>query len=148
MALFANGMHVLVADGEKAMILVNDGTVDTPRLRLVDRIEQDLAAVREGIGDRPGRMPDAGPGQRSALDEGDPVRHAKARFAALVAARLERLPKGVRLVIAAPPQVLAALRDEMAPALRAHLVGEIDKSFTQMPLERMAPLLAREIDRF
>ncbi|MBC7157167.1 MAG: Host attachment protein, partial [Rhodobacteraceae bacterium] len=45
MALFANGMHVLVADGEKAMILVNDGTVDTPRLRLVDRIEQDLAAV-------------------------------------------------------------------------------------------------------
>lgn len=150
MALFAKGIQVVVADGEKAMILENVGTTDRPQLRVLARLEQDLDAVRAGVTDRPGRRPDTGPGQRSALEEGDVVRVAKDRFATGVAAEMNRRAAdgAARIVLAAPPQTLARLRDALSPAVRARLLGEIDKTLTQHPLDRMAAILTAEIDAF
>lgn len=149
MALLAKGTWVVVADGEKALICENTGTQREPRLTLHDKTEQSLAPTREIAADRPGRMPDPGPGQRSAMEATDYHRQAKERFAIELAARLdalvaERTPE--RLVIAAPPQVLAVLREEFAASVSARVIAEIPKTLTHHPLDRLGTVVAGLID--
>ena len=106
MALLAKGTWVVLVDGEKALICENTGTTRAPRLRLHAKMAQALEPNREMATDRPGRMPDNGRNQRSAMEETDLNRQAKERFVADVAARLNRLAGKTevgRMVIAAPP---------------------------------------------
>lgn len=149
MALLAKGTWVVVADGEKALICENVGTPRAPRLRLHARMAQELAPDRELSADRPGRMPDPGPGQRSAMEETDYHRQAKERFAAEVAERLNRLAERAelsRVVVAAPPQSLAILRAGLSPAVADRVIAELPKTLTQHPLGRIGAQVADLID--
>lgn len=149
MALLAKGTWVVVADGEKALICENTGTPRAPRLRLHARMSQELLPDREIATDRPGRMPDPGPGQRSAMEETDHHRLAKERFAALVVERLNTLAargKVERMVIAAPPQVLAVMRGGLDAALAGRVIAALPKTLTQHPLSRVGGMVADLID--
>lgn len=144
--LLPKGAWVVVADGEKAMILENKGTPAAPKLAVIARDEADPVV---GASDRPGRMMDDGPGQRSALEQPDYARLNAERFATDLVEMLDRRARRGRfekLVLVAPPQVLGALRDEMDDALRGLVVAEIDKTLTNHPIPKMAEIIAAEID--
>ncbi|HMO09902.1 MAG TPA: host attachment protein [Paracoccaceae bacterium] len=132
---------ILVADAGRAMLLANEGTALAPRLvqrALLTAPEPALAS------DRPGRMPDPGPGHRSALEQTDAGRVAAEALAAEVAealAKALRAGKGRRLVLVAPPQMLGALRDRLAPPVRAAVAAELSKTLTNHPLPKIAALV-------
>ncbi|WP_162300750.1 host attachment family protein [Alkalilacustris brevis] len=150
MALLSKGMWVVVADGEKAMILENAGSTAAPRLVVLDKFEQELEANRDMGTDRPGRMPDPGQSQLSAMEPTDYQRLAKERFIGQLADRVNALAareKGRRIVLAAPPQSLAVLRDGLSkPALEA-VIAELPKTLTQHPLDKIGKLVAQDIDK-
>ena len=68
------GLWVMVADGEKALFLKNEGDGLYPNLRLVQEMKQDNPATREQGSDSPGRHNDGPLAQRSA-DIGTEVGH-------------------------------------------------------------------------
>ncbi len=149
MALFPKGTVVVVADGEKAMILTNEGTASAPHLVVRTKREQEIGRNQDLLTDRPGRMPDPGAGhtQRSAMEMPDPVREAKERFAEELAGRINQLKlNGAKLVIAAPPQLLAVIRDHLSPQTREKVLAELPKTLTQHPLSKMGAIIAADID--
>ena len=149
MALLAKGTWVVLLDGEKALICENTGTTRAPRLRLHAKMAQELEPQRELATDRPGRMPDTGRNQRSAMEATDFNRQAKERFAAEVAERVNRLADRAeiaRLVIAAPPQLLSVLRDGLNGGVRGRVIAELPKTLTQHPLSALGGKVADLVD--
>lgn len=137
---------VLVADGEKALFLRNDGNVVEPELKVL-RLETGEAGIPAS--DRPGRMADPGAGQRSAVEETDWHRIAKENFAAEIAGMLNREAQAGRfddLIVVAPPLVLGALREKLDKAVKSRLVAEIDKDFTNLPLDKIGARLVEILD--
>ena len=147
--LLAKGAWVVVADGEKALILENVGDMKAPQLRLVARDEADLE-IPGAATFQPGTVHESGPGsRRSALEMPDYARLAGERFAADLVATLSRAARAgrfSRLVLAAPPQVLGALRAAMRADLGATVVAEVPKTLTNHPIAKIAELIAAEID--
>ena len=116
MAILTNGTWVLVADGEKALFLRNDVDEQDPDLNVVRIETQENPSDREQSANRPGRMHDGGPGQKSALDDTDWHELAKERFADELADILYKLAhKGRfdRIVLVAPPSTLGELRAKL-----------------------------------
>lgn len=134
---------LLVADGRKALILENTGTPDRLAFAVVAEMAQANPPTRAQGTDKPGRMPDPGPGQRSAMEQTDFhqlaedqfVKEAVAAFAKEVAAR------GVRAALIAPPKALAVARAALPAALNGSLIGTLDKDLTKHPLSEIAKVL-------
>ncbi|EYD71617.1 host attachment family protein [Limimaricola hongkongensis] len=148
MARIDNGTWVLVADGEKALILENTTDDQHPNLRVVRKQEQDNPPDREQATDKAGRQADGGPGQRTALAETDFHQLAKDRFASDLADILYRhVHKGrfEKLVIVASPQVLGALREEMHKEVADTVVVEIAKTLTNHPVIEIEAAISSEI---
>lgn len=149
MALLPKGAWIVVADGEKAMFLENEGTPVAPKLKVIEKLARDPDAADRADSDRPGRMPDPGPGQLSAMEHPDFQREEAMRFARKVAERLDkRVAKaGVkRLVIAAPPQSLSALREHLSARINEALIAALPKTLTHHPVDRIAKLVVEDID--
>lgn len=131
---------VAVADGEKAVILQNMDIDARPDLRVLSVKEIDNPPARDQGVARAGRMNDgsAGGARKSAFEETDFHRLAKAQFAKDLAARLGKAAhSGLfdRLVIVAPPGTLGELRAHYSPDLKTRLVAEIDKDLIKHPIE-------------
>ncbi|MBE0453861.1 host attachment family protein [Roseovarius autotrophicus] len=148
MSKLSNGTWVLVADGDKALFLENVTDAQAPNL-VVRRVEeQDNPANRDQQSDRPGRMPDVGPGQRSGMEEADWHRLGKERFAAEMADILYRLAhRGAfdRLVLVAPPRTLGALREHLHKEVAQRVVAEIGKDLTNHPGDKLEKVLLAEL---
>ena len=149
MAHLTHGTWVLIADGEKALFLRNRLDAQTPDLEVVGKEAQENPSDLAQSANRPGRMPDSGPGQRSAMDDTDWHDLAKDRFAAELADMLyARAHSGAfsRIVLAAPPAVLGELRRHLHKEVRDRVVAEIAKDFTNHPLDKVEKLLKAELD--
>ena len=144
-----HGAWVVVADGEKVLLLQNAGDGAYPDLRVVEHERSETPSAREMSSDRAGRRQDAGrqvsggvrAWGRSAMEETDWHRVAEARFAEHVAALLrERAAAGCfrHLVVVADPRTLGALRAAYGDALASVVVTEIDKDLTNLPLDGIA----------
>ncbi|MAU54127.1 MAG: Host attachment protein [Roseovarius sp.] len=148
MTELTKGTWVLVADGKKALFLENVTDAQNPNL-VVRRVEeQDNPPNREQQSDRPGRMPDPGPGQRSGLAEADWHRLEEARFAADAAEILYRLAhrgRFDRLVLVAPPRTLGELRAHLHKEVAARVVAEIGKDLTNHPGDKLEQVLLTEL---
>jgi len=148
--MLAKGAWVVVADGEKALVLENTGMPRKPELRLLEREEADLEMPGAAT-EPPGRVYESHGGARvSALEQPDYGRLAADRFAAELARMLaDAATKGrfEHLVLAAPPQVLGALRDAMPADLRARVVLELPKTLTRHPVAKIAALVADELGK-
>ena len=149
MALLAKGTWVLVMDEERAILLENGGTVDAPNLHEVERMAAEPLAP---YSDRPGRAYDVGKNQRSAMEQPDLDRLGGERLAAQVVAHLRKVAGDRPLVIAAPPQVLGAVRDELdrqgalsGPA-KLNLLCTLDKTLTGHPPAKLPPILQAALD--
>lgn len=148
--LLAKGAWVVVADGEKALVLESVGAPKRPELRLIEREEADLEMPGAAT-EAPGRVYESFGGPRvSALEQPDYGRLAADRFAAELVTMLAAAARKGRfeqLVLAAPPQVLGALRDAMTADLRARVVAELPKTLTKHPVAKITELIAAELGR-
>ena len=135
---------VVVADGEKMLLLRNQGDAEFPHLELVEQNEQESRANRELRRDSPGRsFASVGPG-RSAYDEADSRQVGEDRFAAQTADRLNRMALENRfrsLVVVAPPRTLGELRRSYHDELVKRLVGEVPKNLTNATLDEIERLV-------
>ncbi|MFP1644981.1 baeRF12 domain-containing protein [Pontitalea aquivivens] len=146
--LLPKGAWVVVADGEKALVLENTGVPGAPRLAMIARDEADPVIIAS---DRPGRVHEAAQGEarRSAMEMPDYARLTAERFAGdLVDMLRDRLRRGKfdKVVLVAPPQVLGALRDEMDEGLARHVLAEVHKTLTNHPVPKIAEIVAAELD--
>jgi protein required for attachment to host cells len=139
-----HGLWALIADGEKALFLRNEGDAVHPNFRVVGELERDNPPTREQGSDRPGRYNDGASIHRSAVDDTDWHRIGKLRFADELAELLyTKAHRGdfKRILLVAPPLVLGELRKKLHPEVSEKVVGEIAKTLTNQPVYEIEKLL-------
>lgn len=139
-----HGIWVLVADGEKALFLKNQGDTKYPNLEVVREMEQENPPTREQGSDRPGRYSDGPSIHRSAVDDTDWHRIAKERFADEIAARLYKLAHAgdfQEIVLVAPPLVLGELRKKLHKEVDERVSAEISKTLTNHSVSDIETIL-------
>jgi protein required for attachment to host cells len=139
---------VAVADGGRALILINEGSDAAPLLMVLAKDELDNPRTREQGTDRPGRRPDPGVGQRSAMETTDWHALGEARFVRDFAGRLNRAAEQGRfdrLVLAAPPKVLGQLRPALSAKAADRLAAEIGNDLTGLPVDGIEQHLSRAL---
>ncbi len=147
MAGLETGTWVLIADGEKALILENHGDAEAPHLKVRRKEEHENPPAREQAANRPGRMSDS-QGNRSAFQDTDWHELEKTRFAKELAALLyERAHKGLfsKIVLVAAPHVLGDLRKELHQEVSDKVVGEIAKTLTNHSLDEIETRVAADL---
>jgi len=145
---------LVIADGEKALFLRNDGDEKFPKLTVFREMEHANPATGEQGADRPGRLSDGGPSasgapgganaHRSAVQETDWHRIEKERFAKELADLLYKSAhKGSfsEIVLVAPPAVLGALRKELHQEVQGKVIAELDKDLTNHPVHEIVRLV-------
>lgn len=148
MTRIRTGDWILIADGEKALFLVNDGDEDFPDFNVVRIEAQENPPTREHGTDSPGRFNDGPSVQRSAVGETDWHSFEKERFAHEVSGILYRQAhRGEfnRLVLVAAPKVLGTLRAEMHKEVADCVIAEVPKTLTNHPLDKVEQLLVAEV---
>lgn len=128
-----HGMWLLVADGEKALFLRNEGDAEYPNLEVVREMHDENPPTREQGTDQPGRYFDAANVHKSGFEETNWHRIEKERFADEIADRLYRLAHRGRfekIVLVAPPVVLGALRKALHKEVESKVAGEVSKTLT------------------
>ena len=124
---------VLVADGEKALFLRNEGDREYPNLQVVREMTEENPPTHEQGTDRPGRLSDGPSVHRSAVADTDWHKIAKERFAEEIAARLYRMAhRGDfdRIILVAPPVVLGELRKKLHKEVGEKIAAEVPKELT------------------
>lgn len=142
---------VAVADGRKALLFENAGSMLKPDLNVISVDEIDNPPTRAQGADRAGRMNDgrAGGVRKSAFEAKDFHQLAEDRFAAKFAAALDKAAANGafdRLVIAAPPSTLGALREAFTPRLRSKIAFEADVDLVNHPVSEIEKRLAAAYD--
>lgn len=135
---------VVVADGEKALFLRNEGDWKYPNLEVFRSIQEDNPPTHDQGTDRPGRFNDGPTLHRSAVDETDWHRIEKERFAKGIADRLYKAAhRGdfERLVIVAPPLVMGEMRKEFHKEVEQRIVGEVPKTLTNHTVDEIEKIL-------
>ncbi len=148
MAKLKNGGWVLVADGEKALFLVNDGDDAHLDLRVIRKDEQDNPPTREQAANRPGRVYGSASPNVSALDDTDWHQLAKERFAGDLADLLYSRAHAGRfdqLVIVAAPQILGVLRASLHSVVTDKILAEVPKHLTNQPLDNIEKQVAAAV---
>ncbi|CAN7693010.1 baeRF12 domain-containing protein [Mesorhizobium caraganae] len=128
-----HGILVMVADGEKALFLKNEGDNLYPNLQLFQEMKQDNPATREQGSDSPGRYNDGPSVHRSAVEDTDWHRQGKERFAEEIADRLYKLAHhGIfdDIVLIAPPLMLGTMRKKLHKEVTDKVQAEIPKTLT------------------
>lgn len=143
---------IAVADGGKAILLENAGGALDPELRVlsVDMLENPPS--REQGADRSGRMNDgrAGGVRKSAFEATDFHQLAEDRFAARFAATLDRAAAAGaydKLVVAAPPSALGALRAAFSDRVKARITLELDSDLVNHPVAEIERRIEAAFDR-
>ncbi|MGX0875999.1 protein required for attachment to host cells [Roseovarius sp. MBR-154] len=149
MAVLTNGTWVLIADGEKALVLRNTVDAMAPSLEVVRKNEQENPSDYAQSANRPGRMHDTGVEQTSAMDDTDWHELAKERFAHELSDMLYKYAhRGAfeRIVLVAAPHALGDLRKALHKEVSDKVVAEIPKDLTDHPLDKIETMLKAELD--
>jgi protein required for attachment to host cells len=135
---------VLVADGEKALFLRNEGDDLYPHLEVIRELHEANPPTHDQGTDRPGRFHAPEGSHRSAVQETDWHRIEKERFAKEISERLYKLAHRGRfkkLVLVAPPLVLGEMRKELHKEVTSKVSAEVAKTLTNMPVDEMERVL-------
>ncbi|HUS53211.1 MAG TPA: host attachment family protein [Thermohalobaculum sp.] len=139
---------IAVADGGKALILVNEGTDRAPNLRVIAKTELENPPTHLQGADQPGRRSGPGLGQRSTMETTDWHRFEESRFIEELAGRLNRAvgrAQFKRLVVAAPPKVLGLLRPALSAQAAACVIAEIGSDLTGFSVEEIEKHVAKAL---
>ena len=137
---------ILVADGQKYLLLRNEGDFKHPSLKVEGSGEHPGKPTHAQGSDQPGRAFASIGSMRSAMEQTDFHQIEKEQFAAQTAALLaERAHAGDfdELIVVAPPRTLAELRKHYDKAVSGRLVAEIDKDLTKHPVDEITAILSR-----
>lgn len=148
MQRLTNGTWVVIADGEKALFMENEGDGQYPVLRLRRQEAHDNPPKREQGTDKAGQLGNRAAGTGSAIEETDFHKLERERFAQDLAAQLYKLShagKFDRLILVAAPQTLGAIRPELHKEVQAKIVAEIPKSLTSMPVDQIERAILNEL---
>jgi protein required for attachment to host cells len=136
---------ILVADGRKALLLANHGSAAHPDLRLEASLENaPNPATHEQGTDRPGRSFQSVGNRRSAVETKDIHQQSETAFAAEageMALRVVQNRPSAKLIVVAPPPMLAELRSTLS-RLTSQVVAEIDKDLTKHPISEIQAILS------
>lgn len=141
-----HGAWIVIADGEKALFLVNAGTPAELRLEVAERREIDNPPSSEQGTDKPGRFDDAGIG-RSAVQDTGWHQLEKEKFAEDLADDLKKASFKNRfseLVIVAPAKTLGTIRPALHKETQDCLVADLDKDLTNHDIAEIEKILKNE----
>lgn len=139
---------VVVADGEKALFLVNKGDEKDMNLVVLGKREQDNPKAQDWAANRPGRFNDGPSVHRSAVEDTDWHLLEKERFATDLAERLYKAAHAGEfdhLVLCAGESVLGRLRTEMHKAVEDRLILGVPKVLTNHPVGEIEKILADDL---
>jgi protein required for attachment to host cells len=142
----ANKGLVVVADGEKALLLRNRGAPAKIALEVeeVREAEETAAHTRDLGTDKPGRF-DAGGGQRAAAEQTDWKRRAEEAhirdLAEALNARALAEPE-TDMVLMLDPRSLGVLREALSDVARARVIAEVPGDFIHETVERLSERVA------
>lgn len=137
-----------VADGGKALLLVNDGTDAEPVLTVLKKTELENPPTREQGSDRAGRLPGPGGGPLSAMETTDWHELSEVHFVSEFAERLNRAAgRGnfERLILVAPPKVLGQLRAALSDRVAGMVAAEIGSDLTKHPVDQIEQHIAKAL---
>lgn len=135
-----SGDWVLICDGRKALILVNEGDAMFPNLRTRETHEHNDAKTSELGTERPGRVHDSTSASRSSVEQTDWHQQAEDDFLQMIAHRLDEAVRGEEtraLIVVAAPRALGALRTAFSPAVQGVIQTEIAKDYVNMPVHEI-----------
>jgi protein required for attachment to host cells len=138
---------VLIADGEKALFLKNEGDTHYPNLAVVREMFEYNPPTRDQGSDRPGRYSDGPNLHKSGFTETDWHRIEKERFADEIAERLYKLAhrgEFKKLVVVAPPLVLGEMRKKLHKEVTDRIVDEVPKTLTKHTVYDIEKILQEE----
>jgi protein required for attachment to host cells len=144
-----HGTWILVADGEKALFLRNEGDALYPNFQVFREMKDENPATRDQSSDAPGTHFDTAAPNKSGYEETDWQRIGKERFAEEIAERLYKLAhrgKFEKLILVAPPTVLGTLRKSIHKEVAARVVDEIPKTLTNHTTWDIEKLLQNSTD--
>jgi protein required for attachment to host cells len=139
--------RVLVADGEKALFLVNAGSPEKPDLKVVEHMAQENPPTREQGESPPGRVNESVGIRRSSVEQTDFHKLGKKLFADAVADRLAELHDEDpydQLFLVAPPFVLGELRKHLRKDVAGRVACEISKDLTKHPVAEIAKIVVED----
>ena len=138
---------VVVANGEKALFMRNEGDGEYPNLEVFREEEIDNPPNREQAANRRGRQSDSTSNRRYAYEDTDWKQLGKERFAKDLAEILYKRAhanKFDKLVIAADPSTLGELRKEFHQAVTDRIIHEVPKDLTNHPMDEMEKVLTSQ----
>jgi len=138
---------VVVADGRKALFLLNEHGPLQPKLAVTAVMEAgDNPPNREQGSAAPGRVVhQSGVRGTSTVEAPDYHGRAETSFVREVAEALDRKVKSegiTAVVIVAAPRALADLRAALSPAVAAVVKAELAKDLTRHPVDQIAAAIA------
>ncbi|MDG4647811.1 host attachment family protein [Roseibacterium sp. SDUM158017] len=142
------GAWVVVANGNKALFLVNWGDDMDMNLVVHRHEEHENPKASEWATDRPGRFNDGPAVQRSAVQETDWHELEKERFGADLAKKLYADAHAGRfrhLVVMASRTVLSTLRKELHPEVAEKIILEVPKVLTNHPIDEVEVILTEAL---
>ncbi|MGH1591423.1 host attachment protein [Methylobacterium phyllosphaerae] len=128
--MIPHGGYVIVADGRKVLVLLNEGhplELDLQVRRVFEAPPN--PPTRDQGTDKPPRVRLGD--RRSAIEQTDWHELAERRFTDDVAQALDRLEPVPALVVVAPQRTLAELRLALPERLRRSVIAEIDRDLTK-----------------
>ncbi len=144
-----NRTWIVVADGARAQIFLNNGSGTGLEPALPQALVADNRPSGDITSDRPGRSFDsAGKGRHSMQPSSDPHKYEQTSFAHDIARLLneKRLQKEYdKIVIVAAPRMLGALRLALDAPTRRLVIDEIDKDLTKLSVGDLASHLGELI---
>ncbi|MEL7688547.1 host attachment protein [Citromicrobium bathyomarinum] len=126
--------HVAVADGNRFMFLKNTGQIFEPKLEMVEQPDLDPSNFSAGV-----RHQDD-VSQRTGATDLNELAHGAAVAEWLNAKAVSG--EVTQLLVLADPKTLGEMRRHYHSALEKALVGEIDKTVTGEPLDKIAKIIA------
>lgn len=143
------GMWIVVADGARGLVLVNDGNALEPALKVVRVYEQDNPKTSEQGRDKPPRTFQSFSDSRSSIDTTDLHQRAEDRFVQdIVADLVKDHDAGAfkEFVLVAPPVALGEMRKAIPNGLSAALVFSLDKDLTSHTVPDITAAVAKALE--
>ncbi len=143
------GAWVVVADGARGLVLINEGTAFEPDLKALRVYEQDNPKTSEQGRDKPPRAFESVGARRSAMAAPDLHQRAEDRFVEQIMADLEKnAAAGAfdEIVIVAPPIALGGMRKSVTGSLTGKIVAWVDKDLTKHTIPEMTEIIAAALD--
>jgi len=140
--------YILIADGAHAHLLLSEGRGKPLALVQGSELSKELPPDRELSAERPGRVQESANTARHAIERDDLHRREKERFAASLAAGLDkRLANGEydRLVIAAAPETLGVMRSALSERVRSAVLAEVAKDLTKLSPAQVKAQLGEDL---